>query len=404
MRNKAEIIETACSWKALEITPGKRTCLLYLAAALIGALAWSGNPRLNALALLFPFLYLHAARRIDTACAIFYYAASTWSVLPGSSSFFRTGHNPVLPAFIWVSLVALSSIPWLAFYSPRFLPGSAVAALAILAIPPLGLLTVTHPLLSSGQWFPGTRWFGLLLPLALLGLYNKLGPAFTVVILLSSTVVTHDRSHSVARDPRVVTIDTRFGDHGVNDPFHKSAQEQDRAIQEIAVAHPNAIVLFPESTLPAWNPLADTRWQQTLNVLTRQHTAVLLGTTVPIPGTEASQNILLSQGFSEHLSYVQRVPIPLGMWHLGDQHTGYPLMLKYPSGIRLWNHRAAVLVCYEQLLVWPALTSFLAQPESIFAPSNLYWATGTRIPAIQHLSAQDLADLWAIPLYEATNR
>jgi hypothetical protein len=40
----------------------------------------------------------------------------------------------------------------------------------------------------------------------------------------------------------------------------------------------------------------------------------------------------------------------------------------------------------------------------LFAPSNLYWASGTIIPSVQHVSAQDWADLWAIPLYEASNR
>jgi hypothetical protein len=40
----------------------------------------------------------------------------------------------------------------------------------------------------------------------------------------------------------------------------------------------------------------------------------------------------------------------------------------------------------------------------LIAPSNIYWASKTTIPAIQHLAARDWADLWAIPLYEARNR
>ena len=38
------------------------------------------------------------------------------------------------------------------------------------------------------------------------------------------------------------------------------------------------------------------------------------------------------------------------------------------------------------------------------AGSNVYWAINTPIPAIQHVAAQDWADLWAIPLFEASNR
>jgi hypothetical protein len=40
----------------------------------------------------------------------------------------------------------------------------------------------------------------------------------------------------------------------------------------------------------------------------------------------------------------------------------------------------------------------------LLASSNVYWATNTPIPAIQHVAAQDWADLWAIPLFEASNR
>ena len=113
---------------------------------------------------------------------------------------------------------------------------------------------------------------------------------------------------------------------------------------------------------------------------------------------------MLSRGYSEHLSYVQRVPVPLGMWHIGQPTSGFPPMLSYPSGIRIWNRRAAVMICWEQLLVWPAVQSLASHPSFLLAPSNLYWASGTPIPAIQHISAQDWADLWGIPLYEATNR
>ena len=101
---------------------------------------------------------------------------------------------------------------------------------------------------------------------------------------------------------------------------------------------------------------------------------------------------------------MQRVPVPLGMWHFGDRRNGFPLMLGYPATIRIWDRRAGVLICYEQLLVWPALQTLSRNPAMLFAPSNLYWASGTIIPSVQHVSAQDWADLWAIPLYEASNR
>jgi apolipoprotein N-acyltransferase len=60
-------------------------------------------------------------------------------------------------------------------------------------------------------------------------------------------------------------------------------------------------------------------------------------------------------------------------------------------------------MCYEQLLIWPALQSLARDPDMLLAPSNDYWALKTAIPAIQHEAARDWADLWGIPLYEARN-
>jgi hypothetical protein len=148
----------------------------------------------------------------------------------------------------------------------------------------------------------------------------------------------------------------------------------------------------------------EVRWASTFAQLKLQRTGLLIGTTIPITNTEANRNVLLSRGYTERLSYAQRVPVPLGMWHVGDQRSGYPLMLRFPPTIRIWNRRAGILVCYEQLSFWPAIQTLAHNPDMLLAPSNLYWAANTPIPAIQHVAAQDWADLWAVPLYEASNR
>jgi hypothetical protein len=135
--------------------------LLFSTSVAIGRFGWSGNPALHFLALLYPFVYIHSRRRLDALSAVFYYAASTWPVIPGAQSFFQTGHHFAQPLLIWAALTALGALPWILFYFRRLLSLSAIAALAVLALPPLSLVTVAHPLIASGTWFPGTRWFGL---------------------------------------------------------------------------------------------------------------------------------------------------------------------------------------------------------------------------------------------------
>jgi len=402
----ADITPGGARWRMLSIPPPAqaRTAILFAISAAIGGAGWSGDPALNYLALLFPFVYLHSRRRLDSLCAVFYYAAATWSVIPGSQSFFRTGQSFVVPLAIWAALVALAAAPWVAFYSRRYLPVSAIAALASLALPPLSLVTVAHPLIATGHWFPGTRWFGLGLVVILISAYRRFGTAMALAVLLAASVATHSRFHHPVPNPHILAVNTNFGGARTHDDVDSRLEMQERTIQQIALAHPDTLLVFPESIIPSWNGMHEARWASTFTQLKLQRTGLLIGTTIPITNTEANRNVLLSRGYTERLSYAQRVPVPLGMWHVGDQGNGYPLMLRFPSTIRIWNRRAGILVCYEQLSFWPAIQTLAHNPDMLLAPSNVYWAANTPIPAIQHVAAQDWADLWAIPLYEASNR
>jgi hypothetical protein len=309
-----------------------------------------------------------------------------------------------LPLVIWAALVALGSAPWIGFYNRRYLPVSAVAALAALALPPLSLVTVAHPLIAAGHWFPGTRWFGLGLAIILIAVYRRFGTTMTIAVLIATSIATHARFHHPAHDPHILAVNTNFGGARTHDDIDSRVAMQERTVQQIALSHPDTLLIFPESTIPSWNGMHEARWVSVFAQLKQQRTGLLIGTTIPIPNTEANRNVLLSRGHTERLSYVQRVPVPLGMWRFGDKLRGFPLMLRFPPTIRVWNRRTGVLVCYEQLTFWPAIQTLAHNPDLLLAPSNIYWAANTPIPAIQHVAAQDWADLWAIPLYEASNR
>jgi hypothetical protein len=402
----ATVAADKARWRMPSITlpAHTRTAILFAFSGAIGAVGWSGNSALNYFALLFPFVYLQSRSRLDSLCAFFYYAAATWSVIPGSQSFFQTGHNFVLPLAIWAALVALCSAPWVCLFSRRYVPLSAIAAIAVLAFPPLSLVTVAHPLIAAGHWFPGTRWFGLGLGVILIAAYRRFGTPMTLAVLVAASIATHARFHRPVPDPHIVGVNTNFGGQSPHDDIDSRLELQEQTIQQIALAHPDTLLIFPESVIPSWNGMHETRWASVFAQLKRQRTGLLIGTTIPIPNTEANRNVLLSRGYTERLSYVQRVPVPIGMWHLREQRRGFPLMLRFPPTIRVWNRRAGVLVCYEQLAFWPAIETLAHNPDMLLAPSNVYWAVNTPIPAIQHVAAQDWADLWAIPLYEASNR
>ena len=112
--------------------------------------------------------------------------------------------------------------------------------------------------------------------------------------------------------------------------------------------------------------------------------------------------MLLARGEENTALYQERIPIPIAMWKpLGDD--GVPLNLFARGTIRIHNQNAAVLICYEQILVWPFLSSALEHPTILLTTSNDYWAKNTRIPAIQQSSAASWARLFQIPVLSATN-
>jgi hypothetical protein len=65
--------------------------------------------------------------------------------------------------------------------------------------------------------------------------------------------------------------------------------------------------------------------------------------------------------------------------------------------------RAAPLICYEQLIVWPILQSVLHDPDFVVAVGNGWWTKGTSIIAIQRAAATAWAKLFAKPLVIAFN-
>src|SRR5262249_21160617 len=130
-------------------------CIL---SAAIGGLGWSGYMSFGWLPLLMPFIYICARTRIETLFVSLYYLAATWPVIPGAHNFFGEHASRPMAYGLWFLLALFGTLPWVAFFHRRAPEWSALAALALLALPPLSLATVGFPLTAAGIWFPGTAW------------------------------------------------------------------------------------------------------------------------------------------------------------------------------------------------------------------------------------------------------
>ena len=79
------------------------------------------------------------------------------------------------------------------------------------------------------------------------------------------------------------------------------------------------------------------------------------------------------------------------------------LNLLGPGTVDVRGHRAAILICYEQLLTWPMLLSAIEKPTLLIAISNEAWTAATIVPRVQHACVRAWARLFGLPLVSAIN-
>jgi hypothetical protein len=112
-------------------------------------------------------------------------------------------------------------------------------------------------------------------------------------------------------------------------------------------------------------------------------------------------NTLLIVG-AESAVFYQRVPVPVGMWRPFTR-ISVPLRLNGPGVLLVDHQRAAILICYEQMLTFPILASMLEHPTVIVGISNTFWVDQTTIPRYQATSLRGWAKLFNLPYFSAVN-
>ena len=408
-------------WPRFDITYGRfgrllRTLLntssaLPIVAGTAGAIAWSGHVATVPLSLIAPVLVYHAKSRVHAYTLMFtYYAAASWPIVPGVRAFFGPKGTPLIGLILCVGAAALLALPWgLLFTSRRrraavFLPTCVLIA----AVPPLGIIGWASPLLSAGVLFPGSKWLGLALIIIFLMVFPFRRTASAVGLALCAILFQFHYTQ-----PRVPAgweaVNTTFGGAGQGEPDFETEYNTHQSIQTTIRESRAAVLLFPEHLVTHWNDSTDAFWQDKLAHLAAEHRTVLIGAGINPPdvtgrpfGSNRYLNVLLARGEENTALYQQRVPVPIAMWKPFGEG-GVPARVFGRGTIRIREQNAAVLVCYEQLLVWPFVSSALEHPTVLLTTSNDYWAKGTQIPAIQQSSAASWARLFRLPILSATN-
>jgi predicted amidohydrolase len=413
----------------------------------VGIIAAAGMP----LACLIP-----GARKAVFKSSLAYYLAGLWPMVPGLDRYLGESVSPFIPVTLWVLISALLSAPWaIVWTSERHVDYLWRVPLALLAtvVPPLGIIGFISPLTAAGYLFPGTAWFGLtavaLLPGILLSTDSLDLRRRSAVLLVVTTVAVglaiggRVLSPSTKSIPGWMAVNTSFGD--VSRPFQAFVAA--RYIQSKAAAASARVLIFPEAVVPRWSDATAAFWHESLDHCRARGQILVVGAGLPaqsasepedrerlralqfgaaldvlagidkqsVPGIESpvtsnmlnrpvperSENAALILG-SESATFYQRVPVPIGMWRPFSKD-GVPLRLWAPGVLAIDHQRTALLICYEQMLVFPVLASMLRHPSVIIGLSNTFWFDGTTVPRYQTSALRAWAKLFHLPVFSAVN-
>jgi apolipoprotein N-acyltransferase len=203
------------------------------------------------------------------------------------------------------------------------------------------------------------------------------------------------------------TIDIPKGWEAEMTRIHRSRQQasltdffiEDR-LQRIVMQSQARFLVFPEGAVRRWTEATDAFWSRALD---GSQKTVLLGAGQAIPGSSQYFNSVVIFGKEPRENVHQRIPVPGGMWNPLRPKGMFAADLFAPGTVDVGGQRAAILICYEQLLAWPMLRSAVEHPTLLIAISNEAWTSGTVVPRVQQACARAWARLFGLPLISAIN-
>jgi hypothetical protein len=395
-----------------------------------------------------PFACLTSGtKRAAFKAALGYYLAALWPMVTGLERYLE-GSTPFLtPVAIWALGSIVLSIPWMLAATADRLQyvWRAPLALAATVIPPLGIIGLASPLTAAGFLLPGTGWIGLatvalvpgiVLAANALQIRGRCAVGCAVLVLCAGLAIRPRLPAHDAQPPNGwVAVNTHLGD--VSQPFRDFAAAQ--FIQDMAANVSARVLLFPESVVPRWSEATENFWRRSLDHSRARGQILVFGAGLPRPAQdnfatlgdlgrydfaaaidalkrmdpapvhprlgaptpEPIDNAVVVAG-AESATYYQRLPVPIGMWQPFSR-TSVPLRLSAPGILEIDHQRAAVLICYEQMLTFPMLASMLQHPTVIVGVSNTFWVAGTSIPRFQANAVRAWAMLFRLPYLLAVN-
>lgn len=428
--------------------------MLFLLPAVLGAgigfLAWPYAIWLAPLSLLLLPVVSRKHWLSPFVLMLGYHLATTCGLIRGTSDFFLHA-GLLLGIAFWSITSLLFALPYLAYpYIARYFRGGGLGAVVATlltsmvstVLPPLGIVGWTSPwigALSSG-------WFGILLvvlTIYALGRWADDGfiwqPISFCILFLWMTgfgLPALAAASMAARAPTLPPIPREMlgggvprkvpphgcrlqGWVGVNTHLGRlysglsyinaSMQMVPKVLQDLRSG--DKVVLLPEGIAGPWLPGTQAVWQPVIRY-TGSHPGqtVLLGAAVPLAGRKPHGRGYLDALVKIHDGHQKilpdHIPVPFSMWHPWQPRGNFRMapFSRKPETTEISSKKVGYLICYEQLLIWPALDLYPTGIKVLLAPANDWWARGTDIPAIQRASAKAWGAFLGVPVLFAVNQ
>ena len=373
----------------------------FVAGALLGCCWLLGDGLLGPLTscVLVPLVAAQRGSRKRWVTALGYYAAGSVPVVAAVMGYWGADHV-ALGVAAWLGSSLLLSAPWT--LAGRW-PG-VLGALALTALPPLGVIGWLSPLNAAGVFFPGLSWTGLvLLSLGFIAMYARAHrQRIAMLAVIGATAIASNIFYVEPSPPSGWTgIHTHLAPSRGNvlEAIQNNQRVIDAGFAQGKGAH---VVVFAEAILDDWWP--GTRQQLALAVPAGQ---------LWILGAEAGSSdavVRATQGDADVEPLVRSAGLILGgnwlPWSSQTLQPGWWQKLFVIDGTRVW-----AALCVEQLQSWTWLEAMIQRPEVILAMSNGWWAraAGAPIPAgaglaIERASVRAWARLLELPVVWAANQ
>lgn len=321
------------------------------------------------------------------------------------------GLELVLFAVAASSLIALA---WAACWSPwcsmPSVGGAArvIVLLAVTALPGLGVLGVASPLTGAGLWLPGWGWLGLMVHTAALATLTcsvRTMVLWACLAALGAWQTGHASAHGSLGLQAVHTSSQIAGPDDFFAQYHVALAAQ-RALP--ADWQERELVVLGEGLGGLWTHAARRLWAASRAGRALPHGTLILGATqaiYPAPGHrqfDAVAVVLEGDGGTERI-VAQRAPMPFVLWRPWQQDDGYRAHWLSDGVTTAAGRRVGVVICYEQLLVFPVLNSVAAGADTLVGLANVRGLGGEAVARWQRGAMNAWASLFGLPAVLATN-